>query len=289
MTPARSAPRIALRANAKLNLTLGIRGLRPDGFHELESVMQSVDLCDRVELRLASEPGVRLRCSEKALETPENLAARAAALFFTQAGLAAGAEIALAKNIPAAAGLAGGSADAAAVLAGLNLLCGAPFAPEKLAELGALLGADVPFCLRGGTLLARGKGERLEAAPALPPCRVLLCRRGEKSSTGALYKSYDESPAPAQPDTAALLAALRAGALPEIAPLCGNAFAPLVPQSARLREELLAAGALGACLSGSGPTVFGLFAQTAPVEIPAALSDAAPLWCRPARRGVEFE
>ncbi|MDY3071023.1 MAG: 4-(cytidine 5'-diphospho)-2-C-methyl-D-erythritol kinase [Eubacteriales bacterium] len=253
-------------APAKINLTLEVLGRRPDGYHELRMVMQSVSLCDTVTVTLG-EPGgdIVLTTDSPLLPTDEkNLAFRAAKLFFDVLTLPpAGVTIHIAKRIPVTAGLAGGSTDAAAVLRALNELTGAHLPPERLAALSLPLGADVPFCVLGGTRLACGVGEVLTALSPLPPCAILLCTPDIPSPTGQVFARYDAAVPAVHPDTPAMLDAIAARNLERIASLLGNDLEPVVsaqhPEIASIQTVMRAHRALGTAMSGSGSSVFGIF------------------------------
>ena len=264
-----------LDAPAKINLTLEVLGRRADGYHELRMVMQTVSLCDTVTVELGEPDGeirLQVRGGDPAIPTDaRNLAWRAATRFFEATGLPRRAVfIDLEKRIPSAAGLAGGSADAAAVLRGLNALTGADLAPEALAALALPLGADLPYCVLGGTKLAQGIGERLTAMPSMPDCAILLCKPDFPSLTGQVYAAYDAAPVLRHAQTAALTEALARGALSDLAELCGNDLEPAVsaahPEIAQIEETMLSHGALGAAMSGSGPTVYGIFPSAAAAQ-----------------------
>ncbi len=281
-----------LLAHAKINLTLNILEKRADGYHNLSTVMQSVGLSDRITLRTGE--GLRFCCKDAALPTgEENTAVAAASLFFGATGLAPAVTIELEKQIPQAAGLAGGSADAAAVLAGLNRMYGAPLEQAALLSLAQKIGADVPFCLLGGSMLAAGVGERLTPLPPMPDCGILILKPCAKPSTGEMYRRIDRCDRPPHPPAEAAVRALEAGRLSALAAALGNTFSAAwemgeIPASlAALKSE----GALGASLSGSGPSVFGLFETRDAAEAAAErlkgrypVSFAVP----PARRGVEI-
>lgn len=286
---------IRLLAMAKLNLTLDIRGRRADGYHEIETVMQSVTLADTVRLHRTGSGRLELRCSDSALPAgPENLAWRAAEAFFRAAGRSnSGIAMEIRKEIPAGAGLAGGSADAAAVLAGLDCLLDTHCGRERLCAVGASLGADIPFCLTGGTCLARGKGERLEPVPALPACEIVVAKPAESVSTAAAYRAFDRIADPVHPRLPAVTAALAAGDLAGVARNLGNVFeqagapAAVAAIRAAMREE----GALGSAMTGSGSAVFGLFDCPERAKSCAARlgERMAAFLCRPAARGWEMQ
>lgn len=271
---------IHLRTPGKINWSIRVLGKRADGYHELDMLLNSVDLYDEVTLTLSDRPGVRLSCPG-APEGPDNLAWRAAGLLLPE-GL--GVDIAIAKGIPLAGGMAGGSADAAAVLLGLNRLLGGPRSPRELAELGLSLGADVPFCLAGGCQRAQGVGERLTPVD-LPAYHLVLLGSGATLSTARVFGALTPPYAPG--DIGAVAAALAAGDAGGAAAVWFNALEaaslPLCPAVGRAMDDLLAAGAVGARMSGSGPTVFGLFADEADAQRAAAqLTGRYPL-CRAAR------
>lgn len=258
-------------AYAKINLSLDILGTRPDGYHEVRMLMQSLTLHDTITLEVQPSPGVFLACSEPSLPTDErNLAYRAATLFLSAYAPSYGAVLHLEKKIPSAAGLAGGSSDAAAVLRGLNVMFGSPASDAALSSLGLQLGADVPYCLLLGTALSEGIGERLTPLPAAPACYCLLVKPAAGASTKQVYTDYDalaETTEILHPDTKGLLDALAAGDYTGLASRLCNVLEPvtlrLVPEIADLKETLYSLGADGALMSGSGPTVFGLFSSEA--------------------------
>ncbi|MBC8546281.1 4-(cytidine 5'-diphospho)-2-C-methyl-D-erythritol kinase [Clostridiaceae bacterium NSJ-31] len=256
-------PSITLSAAAKLNLTLGIEGRRADGYHEMKMVMQSVDLCDTVAVELTGAPGISIRCDDPAVPCDgRNLCHKAAQRFFEVADIrGAGAVISIRKVIPMQAGLAGGSADGAAVLAALNELTGSPLEKAQLLLLAASIGADLPFCLTGGTRLAGGIGEKLAALPPLPDCAVVIAKPEEGMPTATCFARYDAIAAPAQPDHGGMCAALAAGDLRGVAKRLCNVLEPAADLDCveLLKRRLRELGALGACMTGSGTAVFGLF------------------------------
>ena len=262
---------IRVLAPAKLNLTLDILGLRRDGYHELDMLMQAVSLCDSIEIA-ADTGGARALICEDPAGNPlpdipadeRNLAWRAADLFFQKTGIPdSGLSIRIVKRIPAQAGLAGGSADAAAVLRGLNALCGKPLRPKPLSELGADCGSDVPFCIRGGTARVRGRGERVRPVRLDPVQHYVIVKPSFGISTAALYAASDTHVPARRPDTDALLRCLRQGDAENAGAQLCNVFEPLAvqlhPEIGQIKEALLACGACGAQMTGSGSAVFGLF------------------------------
>lgn len=252
-------------AFAKLNLYLGIHGLREDGYHELETVFQSIALQDLVAIAVHDRGGISLRCNKAYLPTDEkNLAYKAALAFFRAAGLEnPGLHINIKKVIPVGAGMAGGSTDAACVLRLLNRAFGAPLSPQRLAEVALTLGADVPFCLWGGTALAGGVGEKLKPLAAMPPCTIVVAKPHFSVSTKAAFGLYDQRPRENCPSSEGMVAALAGGDLPAIGRNLYNSLEKPVggkhPRILQLVERLENAGALGARMTGSGSAVFGLF------------------------------
>lgn len=253
------------RAWAKINLTLDVTGKRPDGYHDMTMVMETVDLCDI--LRFSNDgQGVRVRSNLSFLpENGGNLAAVAASRFAQVTGAAVEPlTIEIEKHIPVCAGTAGGSSDAAAVLRYLDRTLGTGLSREALEELGASVGSDVPYCVRGGTALAQGRGEELTDLPRLPRCAIVLCKPPFSISTPALFAQLDRCRISRRPDTKGVLRALEEGDLVGVARRLYNVFEDvLLPRQKRTVEEvkhaLVDGGALGAAMTGTGPTVFGLF------------------------------
>ena len=257
---------LEVRAYAKLNLALDVLGRRADGYHEMRMVMQSVTLSDRIRLETGTGRPLRMTTDLGFWPSNEkNLAAVAALRLCEAAGVSSeGLAIDLWKTIPVCAGLAGGSADAAAVLRGLNRLMRLGLSSAELAEIGARVGSDVPYCVRGGTALAEGRGERLTPLPPLPRCHVVLCKPAFSVSTPDLFERIDGVRLRRRPDTLGLLGALEAGDLAGVARRMYNVFEDALPprragEIGEIRNSLIQYGALGASMSGTGPTVFGLF------------------------------
>ena len=256
---------ITLEAPAKINLTLDILGRRADGYHDLRMVMQSVSLGDTVTVTESGDgfallaEGIALPAGKTTLEQ------RAAESFFRYLDRPVpGLEVRLAKRVPAYAGLGGGSADVAAVLRGLRALYAPELPRQALEEIGLSVGSDVPFCVHGGTCLAEGRGERLTDLPPLPDCAIVLCKPDFGLPTPELFARVDGAELGARPDTAAMEAALVRGDLPAVAGCLGNVFERVLTEEEgaeirSIRAALARCGALGAAMSGSGPTVFGLF------------------------------
>lgn len=253
---------IVLSAPAKINLLLDIIKLLPNGYHSLFMVMQTVDLCDEVEVSLRDDGKITLECSEKALPTDEkNIAYKAAVKFFEANNLSFGADIKLTKKIPFEAGLAGGSTDAAAVLKALNTLCETKLSNEELCKIGVKLGADVPFCIHGGTMLAQDIGQVLSPLPKLPECYIVLVKPEAGVSTKEAFAAFDSCENIRHPDCAAMLHAAANGNFEGIVANVGNVFEQFieVPQRADIKAFMRECGSLACCMSGSGPTVFGIF------------------------------
>ncbi len=257
---------VTIPAYAKLNLTLDVLGRRADGYHDLKMVMQSVSLADQVTMDLGGGDGITVRTNLVFLPCDQrNLAWMAASAFGQATGQAVdGLTIAIEKRIPVCAGTAGGSSDAAAVLRGLNELFHTGLTPAELARLGERVGSDVPYCVLGGTVLAEGRGEVLTPLPGLPACWLVLCKPSFSISTPELFHAADSVRLRCHPDTDGVLRALERGNLADLARRMYNVFedvlpAPRVSEIRTIKGTLLGHGALGACMSGTGPTVFGLF------------------------------
>ncbi len=257
--------RLTELAFGKLNLSLDVLETLPDGYHAMEMIMQSVDLCDTVRLQLRPDDQITVSTDRHFLPCDaRNLAWRAARLFLDTVGSAAGVDIRLTKRIPVGAGMAGGSADAAAVLRGMNTLLEAGLSWERLEELGLALGADVPYCVRGGTMLAQGKGEKLSPLPPMPKCHILICKPRFSISTPSLFSRLDEQGAAGHPDTPAVIRALERKDLDALGGAMYNVFTTVLPEKyagtvQEIRRVMLEHGALGAEMTGTGSAVFGLF------------------------------
>ena len=257
---------LTIPAYAKINLTLDVLGKRPDGYHDLSMVMQSVSLADQVIIRETGEEGFTLKTDLGFLPgADKNIAGVAARAFARHTGAdLSGLEIELQKHIPVCAGTAGGSSDGAAVLRGLNRWFSCGLSLRHLAEIGEEVGSDVPYCVLGCTALAEGRGEKLTCLPALPDCHIVLCKPGFSVSTPELFRRVDELKLRFHPDTAGVLAALEEGDLAGVSRRMFNVFEEALPAQRRavveeIKSTLLSRGALGACMSGTGPTVFGIF------------------------------
>lgn len=287
--------KVLLRAFAKVNYAFEVRWLREDGYHEISTVMQSVSLFDELEIERASEGfEFEVEPADVRIGPPEeNTVYTAWRSFRELVGLRLPARVRLRKTIPAGAGLGGGSADAAAALVGLNVLFGLGLSVEELRIAGLRIGADVPFCLSGGTALGEGIGEILSPLPAPPPHHLVVAKPAAGAWTARIYRAYDEQPHDGDASVVPVVEALRTGDLGALAQALGNDLAPvtkgLVPEVRALEEELLRAGALGVAMSGSGTAVYGVFASEAEARA-AAGKLRAPFAsvCGPVAHGVEI-
>ncbi len=255
--------RAVARSFAKINLTLDVIGRRENGYHDIEMIMQSVSLFDLV-LVDKTPGGINISTNLRFLpNNKKNIAYLAAQEFFNETGIGGGCRIMIHKNIPVSAGLAGGSGNAAAVLCALDMLYNTDLGKDKLCEIGLRLGADVPFCILGGTYLAEGIGERLSPLPSLPKCPILLVKPPINISTAAIYEAIDSAQINSHPDNAAMAAALKSGSVAQVSGLLSNVMGVVTetmhPVIRGIKEKMLKNGALGAEMSGSGPTVFGIF------------------------------
>lgn len=254
-------------AHAKLNLTLDILGKRPDGYHDLRMVMISLTLQDTIALTPVDQGGTHLHTNVSFLpQDDNNLAAKAARAFAQETGIQLpGLDIDIQKQIPVCAGMAGGSSDAAAVLRLLRRLCAPQLSPERLQAIGALVGSDVPYCVQGGTALVEGRGERVTPLPPLPPCSLVICKPAFPISTPELFSLVKPRTLRCHPDTAGMVAALERRDLEGVAHRLYNVFEDVLPrkyaQVFELKQELLELGAMAASMSGSGPSVFGMFRE----------------------------
>ncbi len=255
-----------IKANAKVNLSLDITGKRPDGYHTLCSVFQSVSLCDILTVTLSDK--ISVNCSKAELDGENNLCFKAAELFFKTAGIASGAEIYIEKHIPDAGGLGGGSADAAATLVALNELCERPLSQEKLLEIALKLGADVPFCMVGGTKLCEGIGEIMTELSPLPDCFIVVAKKGVKGSTGQMYSALDSKKDLRRPDTEAVISGLKKGELEKVFEGAYNCFEAVNDVTVLNEAKTVAKqnNALYAGLSGAGPSVILVFDEKTDAE-----------------------
>ncbi|MDO4615998.1 MAG: 4-(cytidine 5'-diphospho)-2-C-methyl-D-erythritol kinase [Lachnospiraceae bacterium] len=255
---------IRLEANAKINLGLDVLRKRPDGYHEVKMIMQSITLHDELELEESAESGIHLTCDRVTVPTDEtNLICKAAALLLQEREIDRGVNIHLTKRIPMAAGIAGGSTDAAAAMKGINELFQLGFSLEELKERAVRIGADVPYCLMGGTALSEGIGEILTPLPEIPDCHILIARPDLEVSTAFVYGNLKVAELTEHPDIDGMIKSLEGQSLEGIAARLGNVLETVTVQAhpiiSKLKEEMVRSGAMGALMSGSGPTVFGIF------------------------------
>lgn len=258
-------------AAAKINLALDILGKRPDGYHLMKMVMQSVSLFDRVELDvIPGNSGIRLECSIPEIPTDSrNLVWKAAERFFSAANVQAGIRVFIEKNIPSQAGMAGGSADAAAVLIGLNEMFRRPLPEAVLYETGLSIGADVPFCMSGGTKLVEGIGEQLSPLPNLPECFFVIAKPVQGVATGPCFQRYDSlQPWSDHPDISAMVKALKIGDSSGILCQMKNVLeqAAECPAVEELRKKMTEYQPLGCTMTGSGSAVVAAFSSQSEAE-----------------------
>lgn len=253
-------------AYAKINITLDVLGRREDGYHELRMIMQTVSLRDMIAVRIGCG-GNEIRTVSNLGYLPDddrNIVVKAAHAFFEVSGVVCdGVHIAIEKRIPVAAGLGGGSSNGAAVLRALNRLYKTNLTIEELCDIGLKIGADVPFCIHGGTMLAEGIGEVLTKLPDMPECYVVLCKPGFGMSTAQVYGALNSNEIKQHPDTTRICTAIEKGDLREIAENMYNVLEEVVSKErseiAATRAILMKYGALGSLMSGSGSTTFGIF------------------------------
>lgn len=254
-----------IEAPAKINLTLDIKGKRPDGYHELETMMHQITLVDRIGFRRGGQ-GIRLNTDSPDIPADEqNLAYKAARLLFEKFNLQEGIQIFIEKNIPVGAGLAGGSTDAAAVLTGINRLFDLGLEEKQLLELGGGLGSDVPFCLLGGTALGRGRGEILTPIKNGPKLTIVLVKPDFQISTSEVYSDFRMDRVKKFPDNEAFISAWQSCDIISVSRQLNNVLESVSiqwhPRIADIKEQLCELGALNALMSGSGPSVFGIFTR----------------------------
>ena len=251
-------------AFAKVNLTLDVLGIRDDGYHDIKSVMQTISIRDDIEIDVDTGKPWKLHCSMEGIpQDQRNLAWKAAEVFYQFTKLeTSGLEIRITKRIPTQAGLGGGSADAAAVLRALNKHYGMPLSLPALAEIGAHVGSDVPFCTLCGTAMVEGRGERLRKLPDIPDCFFVVCKPDFSASTPELYKKLDESVVARHPDNQAMESALLAGDLEKVAQNIWNVFDPVVTNDHLelnyIKSIFNTYGAIAYQMTGSGSAVFAI-------------------------------
>ena len=251
---------ITKKAYAKINLSIDVIGKRPDGYHNLKMIMQSVSLYDTITIEWSNSLKIATDLSYLPVNE-NNIAYKAARLFLDEIKTDINVFIDIKKNIPVGGGLGGGSADAATVLAALNELFGYPLGSARLLELGLLCGADVPFCMTGGTCLAEGIGEILTPLPPLPPCSILLVKPSFSISTKRIFQKINMKKIIKRPDTAGLIGALEKSDIKETAVRMYNVLEDVVSDRKieLYKQKLLSSGAMGSIMTGSGSVVFGVF------------------------------
>ncbi len=282
---------VTVLAPAKLNLALDVVGTLPNGYHDLDMVMQAIDLQERLVLRRSPYLNLRMPGSFVPVNN-KNTAIKAALAFFDYTGLLAGVDITIHKAVPVRAGMAGGSADAAGVLVGMNELYGAKLSMSELCAIGATIGADVPFALMGGTCRVRGVGDLLKPLPPCPDCRFVVVMPSIGVSTPEAFQRYDQMGSPVHPDCERQEAAVRAGDLAEICAAAGNALEHCsgAQETPAICAKLNEHGALTSQMTGSGAAVFGVFdGEDAALAAVQALQGSYKqvYLCRPVRGGAQ--
>ncbi len=255
---------VVLKSYGKINLGLDVVKRRPDGYHEVRMIMQTVGLCDTLTMKKQKKDEITMRCDLSFLPTDQkNLVYQAAALMKEKYGISTGVEIDLRKRIPVAAGMAGGSSNCAAAIKGMSQMFDLKLSKEEMCEIGVSLGADVPYCIWGGTALAEGIGEKLTKMPPMPDCWILIAKPGISVSTAFAYKNLQLDQLHHHPDIDGMIRDLKEKDLDGICSKLENVLEtvtiPKYPIIRQIKEHLLTMGAEGSLMSGSGPTVFGIF------------------------------
>lgn len=254
------------RAYAKINIGLDVLRRRPDGYHEVKMIMQTVGIYDDLLIEKCEKPGIFLQIDKEELPTDQNnLIYKAAQLLLTEKKIQEGVRISLTKRIPIAAGMAGGSSDAAAALRGMNELFNLGYQTQELQKIGVKLGADIPYCVVGGTMLSEGIGEILTPLPTPPDCTLVIAKPDINVSTKFVYENLHADTLSYHPDIDGMIKALREGSLKGITDRLGNVLETVTTREYPVIEEIKKLmrenGAENALMSGSGPTVFGIFTQ----------------------------
>lgn len=267
--------KMEIMALGKINLGLDVLGRRENGYHDVRMVMQTVYLYDQIRIRKKREPGIELKTNLRYLPDDENnLAYKAARILMEEFQLGGGVRIELEKHIPVAAGMAGGSSNAAAVLYGMNRLFELGLSEQQLMDRGVTLGADVPYCIMRGTVLAEGIGEKLTPLPPMPRCHILIAKPPISVSTKMVYEKLDSHEIEVHPDIDGIIAGLEDGNLEQVASKMGNVLEKVTveayPVIEKIKNMMKEDGALNAMMSGSGPTVFGLYRDKAAAKKAAA-------------------
>ncbi len=265
--------KVTIRSYAKINLSLDVTGVRENGYHDVAMVMQSIDLFDELTAEKNKDGEIRLSFADSAIlkntilsAGPDNLVCKAARKFFEYTCLSGcGVDFVLKKNIPLEAGLAGGSTDAAAALKALNILFETGLDTDTLCKIGAKIGADVPFCVLGGTALAEGIGEILTKLPPAPDCHLLIVKPKKGISTKFAYDNLILNESTPHPDTAGMINAIKKGDLSQMCEKLSNVLEtvsiPSLPEIGEIKKKMLELGAMGTLMCGSGSTVFGIFKE----------------------------
>ena len=262
---------ITRKAYAKINIGLDVLRRREDGYHELKMIMQTVDICDDLLFEKMPQTGIVIRTDHEELPVDgNNLIYKAADLLFREKGITEGVQITLTKRIPIAAGMAGGSSDAAATMHGVNELFGMGYSIQELQELGVKLGADIPYCLVGGTMLSEGIGEILTPLPAPPDCFLVVAKPDINVSTAFVYGNLHADRLTYHPDIDGMVRALQTGNLRGITDRLGNVLETVTikeyPIIEEIKELMRSMGAENALMSGSGPSVFGIYTDRKTAE-----------------------
>ena len=257
---------ISLKALAKVNLGLDVVRRREDGYHEVKMIMQTIHLYDRLDIRKMKEPGIQIQSNLSFMPVNENnLIYKAGKLLMDEFGITEGVSVKLDKRIPVAAGMAGGSTDAAAMLWGMNRLFSLKLSLEELMKRGVTIGADVPYCLMRGTALAEGIGEKLSPLPPMMKVPILIAKPQISVSTKFVYSNLKLDKDTVHPDIDQCIEDIRRGSLTDLCAHMGNVLEsvtiPAYPVIREIKEHMMENGAVGAMMSGSGPTVFGLFSD----------------------------
>lgn len=263
--------KLSVKAPAKINLTLDVLHKRNDGYHEVQMIMTTIDLADRLDLSLLPDKEIKVDCSASFIPADErNLAYQAAKRMQEQYQVNAGAFIYIAKHIPVAAGLAGGSSDAAATIKGLNQLWNLGLSLDEMAAIGTEIGSDVAFCIYGGTALATGRGEVITPLPALPPCWIILAKPPIGVSTGNIYGKLNLEEIEEHPNTEEMITAINQGDFNHVISALGNVLETVTlkehPQVLHIKNQMKKFGADGVLMSGSGPTVYALTQKDSRVQ-----------------------
>ncbi len=277
-----------LEARAKINLTLDVLGKREDGYHLIDSVFQSVSLCDKVNVEKADI--ISVNCTDSTICDESNIAYKAAKRFFEYVDISAGAQITIEKHIPLASGMGGGSADAAAVIVALDKIYETNLSQEQLCEISLSVGADVPFCIVGGTARVGGIGEKMTKLPDMPDCAMLLIKHGAKQSTADMYGRVDAYPQD-KFYTQKMVEGIRNNDLPVVCQNVFNAFDSIC-DNAKLTQDVKDTKPLAVSLSGSGPTVFAIYKDFACAQKAKELLEIkgySPIISYPTKSGIIIE